>query len=386
MQPPHRAVIDAGAIAQNVRTAGQWAEGAQVMAVVKAGGYGHGAEVAARAAQSGGATMVGVAQPAEAVALRQAGVTGPLIAWLLTPHADLDAAVAHDVTLGVAAPWALEAVEAAARRAGRRVTVHLELDTGMSRGGVAPADWETAMTRARRGQTEGLLDVEGVFSHLACADDPGHPSIDAQRDAFERGLGVAARAGLTPRLRHLANSAAVVTRPDLAYDMVRPGLLGYGLSPVPHLRSSQDLGIRPAMTVLTELSAVRRVPRGTSVSYSATHVTASDRWLGVVPLGYGDGVPRALSNTGRVRVRPSSGGPLDGPVAGRVCMDQFVVDLGQAHGVTPRAAAGDEVVLFGDGTDGGPTAQDWADAMGTISYEVVTRLGPRVPRIVVGQG
>ncbi|WP_374928859.1 alanine racemase [Kytococcus sedentarius] len=382
--PAHRAIVDAAAIRDNVRRCVQWADGAAVMGVVKAGGYGHGALAAARATLAGGATLVGVAQPTEAVALRRGGIEAEILAWLLTPRADLDDAVAHDITLGVAAPWALEAVRAAGRRAGRPVRVHVELDTGMSRGGIAPRDWQDLFTLARAAEREGSLVVEGVFSHLACADDPTHPATDHQRDAFEQGLATAVRAGLDPRWRHLSNSAATVTRPDLAYDLVRPGLVSYGLSPIPELRTSQELGVRPAMTLVAPVSAVRWVPPGTGVSYSHTHVTRTERWLGVVPLGYGDGVPRGLSDRGRVRVAGREG-PVDAPFVGRVCMDQFVVDLGPATGETPPVTAGDEVVLFGDGADGGPTAQDWAAAMDTISYEIVTRVGPRVPREVVGQ-
>lgn len=385
-----RALVDSSAIRANLTRCAQWAGDADVMGVVKAGGYGHGALAAARAARAAGVAIVGVARPEEALALREAGVGGPVIAWLPTPATAFGPLVEHEVTVGVGSRWVLDRVVAAAREAGVRATVHLELDTGMSRGGVAPGDWQDVVAASRRAEQEGVLRVEGVFSHLACADDPGHPSVDVQRDAFEDGLAVVARAGLDPRWRHLANSAAVVTRPDLAYDLVRPGLSAYGLSPVPQLHTAADLGLRPAMTLTSPLSAVRRVPAGSGVSYSFTHVTATDRWLGVVPLGYGDGIPRAVSDAAPVQVRPGSaeggsGSVLAARIAGRVCMDQFVVDLREATGAEPPAAVGDEVVLFGDGTDGGPTAQDWAEVAGTISYEVVTRLGPRVPRVLVGE-
>ncbi|SNC71273.1 alanine racemase [Kytococcus aerolatus] len=376
---PIRAEVDTTAITANIRRCGELAGGAAVMGVVKAGGYGHGALTAARAALEGGAALLGLAQPVEAIALKRELPHAEVLAWLLTPDTDLDAAVAAELTLGVAAPWALDAVEAAAERSGRTVRVHLEVDTGMCRAGVAPEEWPAVVARARRAEEAGTLRVEGIFSHLACADEPGHPATDAQRERFEAALADATEAGLRPRWRHLANSAAVATRPDLAYDLVRPGLMTYGISPVPDQHDAAALGLRPALRWEAQLSTVRRVPAGSGVSYGHTHVVPTDRWLGVVPLGYGDGVPRSASDRAQVAVHTSTG-TLLAHVAGRVCMDQFVVDLGPAAQGTAPAAAGDRVTLVGDPVRGEPGVEDWAAWTDTISYEVVTRIGPRVPR------
>jgi alanine racemase len=220
------------------------------------------------------------------------------------------------------------------------------------------------------------VKVVGLWSHFAYADAPGHATIRRQAEEFARAVEHAERAGLRPEVRHLANSAATLTAPEQHFDLVRPGLAVYGLSPVPDVAGPEQYGLRPAMTLAAGMVLVKRVPGGSGVSYGHTYTTDRETTLGLVPLGYADGIPRDASNVG-----PVLAAGRRRTVAGRVCMDQLVLDLGD-----DPAGAGDEVVLFGPGDDGEPTAQDWADATGTISYEIVTRVGPRVPRVYVGEG
>jgi len=374
---PARAVIDDAAIAANVRSLAAHAPTAQVMAVVKADAYGHGLVPSARAALVGGAAWLGAAQVGEAIQLRRAGVVGPrILTWLYAPGAPLADALALDLDLSVAAPWALEEVVAAARVVGRPARIHLKVDTGLGRNGLTPDQLSELLPAALRAQAEEAVEIVGVWSHLAFADEPEHPTVRAQEQVFADAVALVERAGAHLEVRHLANSAATLTAPRAHYDLVRPGIAVYGLSPVPQLGSSADFGLVPAMTVEAELATVKPVPAGHGVSYAHQYVTPRDTVLGVVPLGYADGVPRHASGT-----QDHVGGPLQVGgrrlgVAGRVCMDQVVVDLGP----DATEVAGDTVVLFGNGADGGPTAQDWAQAAGTISYEIVTRLGARVPR------
>jgi len=374
---PARAVIDDAAIAANVRSLAAHAPTAQVMAVVKADAYGHGLVPSARAALAGGAAWLGAAQVSEAIELRRAGVVEPrILTWLYAPGAPLADALALDLDLSVAAPWALDEVVGAARVVGRPARVHLKVDTGLGRNGLTPDQLSELLPAALRAQAEGAVEIVGVWSHLAFADEPEHPTVRAQEQVFADAVALVERAGVHLEVRHLANSAATLTAPRAHYDLVRPGIAVYGLSPVPQLGSSADFGLVPAMTVEAELATVKPVPAGHGVSYAHQYVTPRDTVLGVVPLGYADGVPRHASGT-----QDHVGGPLQVGgrrlgVAGRVCMDQVVVDLGP----DATEVAGDTVVLFGNGADGGPTAQDWAQAAGTISYEIVTRLGARVPR------
>jgi len=386
---PARAVVDLGAIRSNVtelvrRAAPSADRQAQVLAVVKADGYGHGLVPAARAAVAGGATWLGAAQAQEALDLRAAGVTTRLLTWLAAPGAPYAELLRADVDVSVADLWALDAVVTAARETGRTARVHVKVDTGLGRNGIMPDELDGVLARAVQAQSEGVLEVVGIWSHLALADEPEHPSVLAQAEAFDDAVLRAERAGAHLEVRHLANSAATLTAPRLHYDLVRPGLAVYGLSPVPDLGAPGDYGLVPAMTLEARLATVKRVPAGHGVSYGHRYTTSEDTVLGVVPVGYADGVPRHASGG-----PGATGGPVrvgSGPtartlgVAGRVCMDQVVVDLGPAA----TESAGDTVVLFGTGADGGPTAQDWADAAGTISYEITTRLGARVPRVHVG--
>jgi alanine racemase len=378
---PHAVVeVDLAAVRHNVGVLRERARDAELMAVVKADAYGHGLVPVASAARAAGAEWLATAVLAEALTLRAAGDTGRLLCWLTAPGEDFDAALAADVDVSAAALWQLDEVLAAARRVGRPARVHLKIDTGLGRNGAGPADWPELVTAAGRAQAEGAVVVAGIWSHFAYADAPGHPTVLAQRAAFEEAVAVAAGLGVTAERRHLANSAATLTAPEAHYDLVRPGLALYGLSPVPDVADAAALGLRPAMTVRARVALVKAVPAGHGVSYGHQYVTPAATRLALVPLGYADGVPRHASGRGPVLVGgPASTGGAVRPVAGRVCMDQFVLDVGGLP-----VEAGDEVVLFGPGDDGEPTAEDWAQASGTISYEIVTRMSTRLPRRWLG--
>ncbi|HUR50750.1 MAG TPA: alanine racemase [Mycobacteriales bacterium] len=365
--------IDLGALAHNVGLLAERAAGAQVMAVVKADAYGHGLVPCATTAVQAGAAWLGVAFLEEALALRSAGLEAPVLAWLFAPGEDLGAAVQADVDLGVYSAAELDRVVAAAGRAGRPARVHLKADTGLSRGGATTADWPELCEAAAKGEADGTVVVVGVWSHLASSEQgPAHPTNAEQRRVFEQAVEIATGKGLSPQVRHLANSGALLTDPATHFDLVRPGAALYGLAAVAGRRPEDD-GLRPVMSLVSRIALTKRVPAGAGVSYGHRYTTSRETTLALVPLGYGDGVPRAAGQGAPVQVAGRRH-----QVCGTVAMDQFVVDVGD-----DEVAAGDEVVLFGPG---GPTVQEWADVLGTIDYEVVTRIGARVPREHVGGG
>jgi alanine racemase len=372
--PRAYAEIDLDAISSSTAELVRRAGDATVMAVVKADGYGHGMVPAARAALRGGAGWLGTSALEEALGLRKAGITVPVMSWLASPGERLDLAVAADIDLSASAPWMVAELEEAARQAGKPARVHLKLDTGLRRAGATADDWPELLAAAGKAQAEGLLTVVGVWSHFAYADEPGHPTIHGQIAAFAQGVEVAERAGVHPEIRHLANSAATLTLPAAHFDLVRPGIAVYGLSPGPSVGTAAGLGLTPAMTLRARVALTKRVPADVGVSYAHRYRTAAETTLALVPVGYADGVPRNGTNTlevfaaGRRR-----------RIAGTVCMDQFVLDVGD-----DPIAPGDDVVLFGPGGDGEPTADEWAAELGTIGYEVVSRIGGRVPRIYPG--
>ncbi len=363
-------VVDLDAIAANTAVLRERV-GRPLMAVVKADGYGHGLVPAARAVLAGGADALGVAVLEEALALRAAGVTAPLLAWLHTPGTDFAPALEADVEVSVNAEWGLAEVVDAARATGRPARLHLFVDTGLSREGATVADWPGLVAAAARAQAAGEVEVVGLWSHMAYADAPTHPTIGAQVRLFDEALDLARAAGVDGR-RHLANSAATVALPDTWYDMVRPGIALYGLDPLGG--DPADHGLTPAMTVRARVALTKRVAAGAGVSYGHTYAPATDTTLALVPVGYADGVPRAAGNRA-----PVLAGGAQRTIAGRVCMDQFVLDVGDA-----AVAPGDEVVLWGPGAGGEPTAQQWADAVDTIHYELVTRVGGRFTRRYTG--
>ncbi|HEU0040963.1 MAG TPA: alanine racemase, partial [Jiangellaceae bacterium] len=284
--------VDLGAIRDNVSNLCTRASGAELMAVVKADAYGHGLVPAARAAKAGGATWLGTAVLAEALALRTAGVDGRLMSWLTAPGERWADALAADIDVSASAPWAVEEISVAARDTGRVARLHLKVDTGLGRAGAPEADWLTLVDAALKRQAEGVLEVVGIWSHFALADAPGHPTISAQIQVFRDAVAAAEARGARPEMRHIANSAATLTRPEAHFDLVRPGLAVYGLSPVPDETDAAGFGLRPAMTARARFALVKRVPPGQGVSYGHFYVTDRETTLGLVPLGYADGVPR----------------------------------------------------------------------------------------------
>ena len=360
------AVIDLGAVRANVAQLRRVIGTPHTMAVVKANGYGHGAAQVARAALAGGADWLGVADIDEALALRAAGIDAPLLAWLHDPEADFAAAIAADVDLGLSSVRQLRQVTDAATRLGRTANVQLKLETGLNRNGVDEADWAEMFGLAAAFERVGRLRVRGVFSHLANTS----PADDRVAIAsFDRGLAAAATAGLTVELAHLASTAAALRLPEARYSMVRLGIGIYGQSPFSDTDAA-ELGLVPAMTLRGRIIAVRQVRAGDGVSYDYLWRAAADTTLALVPLGYADGVPRQALEGARVAING-----VQYPVVGRVAMDQFLVDVGALP-----IAVGDVVVLFGDPATGAPTAAEWGAAAGTINYDIITRVGARVPR------
>jgi alanine racemase len=370
-----RAEIDLAALRANVRALRARAPHAALMAVVKSDAYGHGMVPCARAALQGGATWLGTATPHEALALRAAGITSRIMCWLWTPGDPWREGIEADLDMSVSDLWALTEVTGAAREAGRPARIQLKADTGLGRNGCQPADWPELVAAARSAEDAGLVRVTGLWSHFACADEPGHPSVAAQLDVFRDMVTYAEKAGIAPEVRHIANSPATLTLPEAHFDLVRTGIAMYGVSPSPELGTPADFGLRPVMTLAASVALVKQVPAGHGVSYGHHYVTSGETTLGLIPIGYADGIPRHASGRGPVMV----GGSWR-RVAGRVAMDQFVVDLGGQ-----QIPEGSQALLFGPGDRGEPSAEDWAQAADTIAYEIVTRIGTRVPRVYLNE-
>ena len=407
-----RAVIDLEAVAHNGRLLAQTA-GVPWMAVVKADAYGHGLGPIALTALSAGASWLGVAQLAEALTLRalldEAGVARPVeepsgqaprvLSWLLPvmdparaacEDSPLRAALKADLDLSVSTLSQLEALAAAARAQAMTARLHLKVDTGMSRGGAMAEDLPALAAALRRAVDEGAVDVVGLWSHLSRADEPTSGSTEEHLVRYRQAERIVREAGRTPSIHHLAATGGLLWHPEARMDLVRAGIGLYGLSPDPSVTTGAELGLRPAMRLESELVQVKRIDVGQAVSYGGTWSAPTDRWVGLVPLGYSDGVPRAASSTGPVGI-----GGMMTAIVGRVCMDQVVIDLGPAQDETGSslpapAQVGDTTVLWGApdalGQEAVPTVDEWAQACGTINYEIVTRLGARIPRCYVGAG
>ncbi|GAA1843953.1 alanine racemase [Agromyces salentinus] len=364
--------IDLDAVRRNVSTIAERVHPAAVMVVVKADAYGHGAVPVAEAALRAGATWLGVADLAEAFALRDAGITAPVLAWLHDADAPFARAVERDVDLGISSLDQLESAARVAAEATTTANVHLKIDTGLSRNGVPPEQWQAVVQAAAAHERAGRIRVRGVFSHLA---NTSAETDAAQLASFERALAAASAAGLAPEVRHLASTAAALRLPEARFDLVRIGIGTYGVTPYGDGTTAADLGLTPAMTLRGRIIAVRRVEPGTGVSYDHTWHAPRATTLALVPLGYADGIPRQASGRGEVLLAGRRR-----PVVGRIAMDQFVVDVGE-----DAVAVGDPVVLFGDPASGAPSADDWAAAADTIGYEIVTRIGTRVVRTYEGR-
>jgi alanine racemase len=367
-----RAEVDLDAVAHNVAALVERSAPAEVCAVVKADGYGHGAIAVGAAALEAGATWLAVALIEEGAVLRKAGITAPML-LLSQPRADdFDAAVHWDLRLAVYTAEGIDAAAAAAAAEGRRAKVHLKVNTGMNRVGARP---DEIVALARQVQLRSELELEAVWTHCAVADEVGHPFTAAQLDCFDEVVAKLDAEGLRPPLLHAANSAAAITLPRARYDLVRAGIALYGIPPAPELAGEIDL--HPALRLKAEVAMVKRVEPGERVSYGLRHRFDRATTVVTVPIGYADGVPRRLSSVG--------GSVLIGgrahPIVGVVTMDQIMVDVGDAE-----VGVGDEVVLIGDQDGATITADDWAVPLDTIAYEVVCGIGPRVPRFYKGTG
>lgn len=359
----HRAEarIDLAAIAANISHL-KTVSGVDLLAVVKADAYGHGLIEVGLAVEKSGADWLGVALLEEAIALRTHGVRIPILAWLVSPGSDFRAAHNHDIDIAVSSIAAFKEVAALKSR----VRIHIEVDTGMTRGGFLD-EWDEFLTL-----DFSQVDVVGLFSHFARADEPGERQNADQLNRFNTMIADLAAVGINPPIKHLSNSAATLKNPDATFNLVRTGIAMYGLSPdIKTLGDSKSLALKPAMQLRAKFYLVKRVPAGSKVGYGATAVTSEQTYLGVVAMGYADGIPRIAQGAGVF---------FDGkraPIIGRVSMDQFVVDLG----ASTTALAGDWTIVFGDGSGGEYTADDWGAASQSINYEIVTRIGSRVPKI-----
>lgn len=366
---PTWAEVDLDAIAHNVRRLQELAAPAGLMAVVKADGYGHGAVMVARTALAHGARRLAVAMVEEGVHLRQSAIACPILVMGWTPPEQYGLALRYDLELTVSSEAEARALADAARREGRRVRVHLKIDTGMGRLGFRWDDPQLGQAVARLANLTHL-EMVGVYTHLASADDLQVPLAGQQLEAFAEALERLAARGVRPPLRHVANSAALLQIPAARYDLVRPGIALYGLDAFP--QAVRTFGLRPALSWKTRVALVKEVPAGTPISYGATYVTPRPSRIATLPVGYADGLRRALSNRGQVLVNGRRA-----PIVGRVCMDQVMVDVTDAG----QVAVGDEVVLIGSQGAESITADEMAAWMDTIGYEVVTGIGRRVPRI-----
>jgi alanine racemase len=368
---PTRIEILPGAIAHNVARLRDVANGAAVCAVVKADGYGHGSVNVARAALAGGASWLAIATVSEGHALRNAGIDAPLLLLSEPPIAAIPDLLAADLTpVAYRLPF-LAALDAAGHHRGTPVPVHLKADTGMGRVGVPPSGWSALLRQAAA--SDGLA-VEGLMTHLARADEPDVDTTDLQLDAFDRFIAEAARVGITPRWIHAANSAGTLVQPRSHHTMVRPGIAIYGLSPDVVTVPAAAYDLQPALRLVTEVSFVKRITEGTPVSYGHRWYAPTDGWVATLPLGYADGVPRALTNVGQVLLHGQRR-----PIAGTVCMDQLVVWCGD-----DEPHVGDEVVLLGAQGDDLLRVEEWAALVNTITYEIVTQLTARLPRVLAG--
>ena len=373
-------LIDLGAIRENIKYL-MAKSGKPALAVVKADGYGHGLLPVAKSALSAGASWLGVALLEEARALRQGGISAPIIAWLTPITDDFESAINEDIDIAIPSLAHLAAVTSASKSLGKCARVHLEVDTGMSRGG-ALGEWSELVRSAKAYQDSGLIEVIGIWSHFARADESGHEFNKKQLENFKSAVAEAKSVGTTPQVIHLSNSAAAINDVGSHFDLLRLGIAIYGLSPdFSYMGSSEKLNLKPAMIIRARIHLVKDVPAGSQVGYGGSAVTKVDTKLGVIAMGYSDGIPRNANSEAGVLV-----GNKRAPIIGRVSMDQFVVDLGRDS----SAKAGDWAYIIGSNPSdsytsaSSYTADSWASASATINYEIVTRIAARVKRIYQG--
>ncbi len=385
--------IDLDALAANARKLNEYSGDAELLAVVKANGYGCGRyEVASRLWQEG-IRWFGISKLPEALALRNHFTASDIepeesriLTWLETPTTAWVDAVESDIDVSVSDRRQLGQVVSAVRALRSQgvqqspARIHLKVDVGMGRGGATLDDLPALASAVRDAIQANEVELVGFWSHLSCADDPEGPGAEVthqQIEVYKEGLEVLAQLGLEPQIRHLAATAGTIWHPEAHFDMVRPGIGLYGYSPSTEAASAEDLGLRPIGTFRAPIIQVKQVEPGHTVSYGATWASPDRRWVGLLPLGYADGIPRAISNQVEFIVETQNG-RIHAKQLGRVCMDQMVIDLGA--GEDPAALVGDSVILFGDPTRGEPSADTWADFAGTINYEVISRLPEHINR------
>ena len=366
MQLPNAAYINYQNISNNVAQICELTN-KPVMAVVKADAYGHGLINSSQAALLGGAQWLGVALLSEAIEIRKAGITAPLLAWLTPPGADFESAIKNDIDLSISSIQQLQEIYAASLRVGLIARVHLKVDTGMSRSG-ALDEFPELVSDLNRLTSANEIELVGTWSHFACADEPAHPLNAEQIKRFNSALEYMHDENLNPGIRHIANSSAIIGLPEAKFDLVRAGLIIYGLSPtnIP----PKNLSLKPAMELRARLLLVKEIPRGATVGYGATVQVTKETKIGIVTFGYADGLPR--STDGSAYFLHNN---LPAHLIGRVSMDQCAIDLG----LDSSAKAGDEVLIFGEKL----LVNELAKAAGTISYEIVSGIGSRTPRIPV---
>jgi alanine racemase len=366
-----RAEINLAAIAENLNFI-KSKTSAQVLAVVKADAYGHGLINVAKAAEKAGADWLGTALLEEGIALRNGGITKPIISWLTPLGEDFKTAINLEIDLSISSIELLNEIILVGKSINKVPRVHIEIDTGMNRGGFGD-EWGSLLPEIVRAVKTNEIKAIGIWSHFARADEPNEVMNSTQLDKFDQKVKQLSDSGVNLEFIHIANSAAALSNKAAHKNIIRWGIGLYGLSPdVTNMGDSKSLGLKPAMKLFAKLQLVKSVKAGQSVGYGGTAITKSDTKLGVVTLGYADGVPRNANNSAGIYVAGKRA-----PIIGRVSMDQFVVDLG----LDSLAKIGDEVIVFGDGSQGEYTIDEWAKACATINYEIVTRIGVRVPRI-----
>ncbi len=370
MQHHVTADIDLGKLSANVEILKRKVNSAALMAVVKANAYGHGLVQSAQAAKRGGADWLATALLSESIELRDAGVSGPLLSWLYTPNDQFTECIEKDIDLGLNSIETLNAISAAAAKSGKPARLHVKVDTGLGRNGVTLSDLPDLISALKAKQNSGRVQVVGVMSHFAYADEPSNSTIGEQIANFKIAVDSLTDANFELEVKHLSNSAATLGLPHTYFNLVRPGVAIYGISPGPEVGEAPEHNLSPVMRLRAPIVLIKKVPAGTGVSYAHQYHTENETHLALIPAGYADGIPRSASNKGPVAINGKKF-----KVAGRVCMDQFVVDIGDT-----AAKIGDDAILFGDPRDGEPSVNEWADAAGTINYEIVTRIGPRVHR------